>query len=257
MVNTYFYFNQFKEQLEKKLEVRFQVEDSRTGVLLLTNATQPFQLYYYFNEAPDRVETLEKSCIHLDEDLCFKKSKLIVNRLIALTGKGIKIHGRDTVIARIDKKQSLKFQEEHHLHAALPGKYRYGLFHQGDLVAIAVFSGGRKMLSRGENYRSFELLRFCSKTNMTIVGGFTKLLRAFEMQFNPSDIMTYVDKDWSDSTNYLKLGFEIKGELAGQYFRVDPTTMNRYSDDKFPADTVLLRKKNSGSIKIVKSFNFY
>ncbi|ULT28536.1 hypothetical protein KUH03_19615 [Sphingobacterium sp. E70] len=90
---------------------------------------------------------------------------------------------------------SQRFLVEHHLQTALPGKYRYGLYEQGELVSIAVFSGGRRMNDKNEEYRSFELLRFCNKSGYNVIGGLSKLITAFAKDFHPGDIMTYTDRD--------------------------------------------------------------
>src|SRR5690606_26961847 len=129
---------------------------------------------------------------HIDQDQILKNASKICFRLYALLGGGKVVYGRQTAAARLEQKAALAFLEEHHLQVALPGKYRYGLFHAGELVSVAVFSGGRRMRDKADGYRSFELLRFCHKSGYRVVGGLSKLLKAFITDFQPGDIMTYV-----------------------------------------------------------------
>jgi hypothetical protein len=87
----------------------------------------------------------ELQTLHIDVDLLRSSKRKVINRIKGILGLGERIYARETVAARIDKKVAIAFQEEHHLQVALPGKYRYGLFYEGELVSVAVFSGGRRM----------------------------------------------------------------------------------------------------------------
>lgn len=205
----------------------------------------PFVLYFYpisYQGYRYKHTDHSKNSIHLDEDAWLDKSEIVKNRLKSRVGLLTKIGARETVAARIDKIVAMQFQKSHHLHFALPGKYRYGLFLRGELVAIAVFSGGRRMDGETDDYRSFELLRFCHKKGLQVVGGLSKLLNAFQKTFDPGDIMTYVDLDWAANIrNYESLGFQAKKTIPpiSKHFA-------RTGSDEVPS------KWNSGSIKLVK-----
>lgn len=160
-----------------------------------------------------RLDVEELSCIHLDYDLILSDPQKIINRLKGLMGIGERIYARKTVVARVDKAVTQSFLAEHHLNGVMPGKYRYGLYYQGELVSIAVFSGGRRMPELGENHRSFELIRFCHKADILVIGGLSKMLKAFISDFSPQDIMTYVDRDWATQSSLETLGFQVVGAL--------------------------------------------
>lgn len=266
-------FQNFLLALKKELGVAILEQQVKDKNWQISFEYKPLQLYFYtlgsaegrIKDAPDEVQKSNQNLktIHLDEDLWVQQPRIVMGRLLALLGEARKIHARETVVARIDKKMALQFQTEHHLHVALPGKYRYGLFYQGQLVSVAVFSGGRKMRGQTTEYRSFELLRTCQKSGLVVVGGLSKLIHHFEEQFHPDDLMTYIDKDWSDGESYLKLGFEQVGELPPQQFWVNTRTLIRYTDFDLPAEiansTLEQRQEsgfrqiaNSGSLKLVK-----
>jgi len=261
-VNSSFYM--FLSVLQDKLQAEFDLKALSENTCFLHADGLPINIVYYRCGSNKRIPIAsENRCIHIDEDLWATKPDLLLNRLAALAGRARRVHARDTVAARIDKPTAMAFQEEHHLQVALPGKYRYGLFHEGDLVAVAVFSGGRKMEGKPEGYRSYELLRFCHKQGIQVVGGFSKLLDAFQREFQPGDIMTYADKDWSDGNSYRKMGFAIVGETVPQVFWVDSRTMKRYHESTLPPDIAAQssdeRRRlgyypvwNSGSLKLVK-----
>lgn len=188
-------------------------------------------------------------------DLQYQKIK---NRIKALSGKAIKIYARETVLARIDKKQAMSFQEEHHLQIALPGKYRYGLYYHGELVSVAVFSGGRKMHDKAEDHRSFELLRFCHKSDHIVIGGLSKLIKGFKKDFNPNDIMTYVDMNWAQDSSLKAIGFEEMGIKKGGTFWVSEGVQYFIGEDDELLEIAENHPngylyRNLGSIKLIMS----
>lgn len=185
--------------------------------------------------------------LHIDVDLLQSSKNKIINRVKGMLGLGERIFARDTVVARIDKRAAMDFQQEHHLQVALPGKYRYGLFHQGDLVSIAIFSGGRQMREEAEGYRSFELLRFCHKSGYSVVGGVSKLIRKFVQEFQPSDIMTYADLDWCQHSSLEKIGFVPLSTKGPQTFWIEGGVRS-YDDNS--AHQEGYRVRNSGSLKL-------
>ncbi len=262
-VNSAFY--RFLTDLQKKLHTEFALKALSETACLLYTSPDSIQVVYYRCDSKKRVPIASDSrVIHIDEDLWITKPDLLLNRIAALAGKAQRIHARNTVVARIEKPVAMAFQQEHHLQVALPGKYRYGLFHEGELVAAAVFSGGRQMENKPADYRSFELLRFCHKQGLHVVGGFSKLLDAFERDFEPGDVMTYADKDWSDGSSYRKTGFTIVGQIEPQIFWIDKRTMKRYYESTLPEEIVEQSSDgrvqsgytpvyNSGSIKLVKA----
>jgi hypothetical protein len=101
--------------------------------------------------------------------------------------------------------------------------------------------------------RSFELIAFSCKSRTTVVGGLSKLIKAFVNEINPSDIMTYTDLDWSKGQAYLKLGFKIHSQTAPQTY-----SMNKITYDKqkvMPTfnlyDETFVKANNKGNLKLV------
>jgi hypothetical protein len=251
----------FLESLRKKLECIIKCTPIGKGVYLLKlEASDRFILYY--EGGTERVLSVEgekSKGIHIDEDLWKTRPKALLNRIATLYGKAERSYARQTVVARIDKKTAMEFQEEHHLQGAVAGKYRYGLFKEGELLAVAVFSGLRKM-RHTENYRSIELIHFCQKNQHLVVGGLSKLLTAMVNDFSPNDVMTYVDGDWSEGNKFESLGFKIMEITKPQHFKVDKTTFRREiikQDEpfEFASSKNNYLVKNLGSIKMVKTIS--
>jgi hypothetical protein len=147
-----------------------------------------------------------------------------------------RIYARQTIAKRIDRITARHFLLQHHLWGTTHSKYSYGLYDkttrnlgnnnhtdtdtnmvQGQLVAVATFSS-RRNVRRGQGqeqriYHSYELIRTCSCSDTSIVGGISKLISAFiQDKSTPEkpvdDIVTVIDRDWGiGQSNWYTLGF--------------------------------------------------
>ncbi|QBR10773.1 MULTISPECIES: hypothetical protein [unclassified Sphingobacterium] len=243
------------QTLSSKLEVTLEMVSIDKAVVFDAPELS-FKILMDEGQAKDPMLNQAKKTVYLNVHQFVAQQDKLINRLKVMAGIAKKIYARDTVLARVDKKVALDFQEEHHLQIPLPGKYRYGLFHQGELVSLAVFSGGRKMLDKPSDYRSFELLRFCHKADFLVLGGISKLLKGFIADFKPGDIMTYSDKDWSQDSSLAVIGFRKIAEKPPQQFWVSGSRQVPIHDfaeleqirSDYPEGYLF---SNSGSIKLV------
>ncbi|MFY7908273.1 MAG: hypothetical protein ACOVO2_01915 [Emticicia sp.] len=185
--------------------------------------------------------------IHLWEDIWQTKRTIVESRLMSLFGKSETIPARLTQVQRIDKPTLDKFLIDNHLQSKANAKLKYGLFlpkryfrvikneailhenidNEALLVAVASFSNPKKFIREGQEYRSYEMIRFANHKGLTVVGGLNKLLKKFTDEHSPDDIMTYADADWSDGTNYEKIGFERIELTEPLSFVVDDETLTR------------------------------
>lgn len=247
----------FKNSLESELLI--QVEESQVNekVVFFTLLGVGLRVFYYPRGGArwEAISFGKDRILHIDQDQWMRSPKIILNRIAVLCGKGIPIHARQTVVARIDKKVSREFQKEFHLNGVLDGKYRYGLFREGELVSVAVFSGLRNM-KQEPSYRSIELLHFCQKGRYLVRGGLSKLLKQMHKDFEPNDVMTYVEKDWSTGENYRTLGFERRGERPPVQFCIDPIRYERIRLSRLDTPDCQSGYSvwNSGSLKLIKYF---
>jgi hypothetical protein len=126
------------------------------------------------------------------------------------------------------------------------------VFFKEDLVAVASFSKGRKMDRLPEDRRSFELIRFCCKSGITVTGGLTRLVKNFAIEKNAGDIMTYVDKQLSDGRSFMHAGFKKLGESQPVAFLIDKNNFERqyYTGGSFDQKRFYLAH-NLGNLKLI------
>jgi hypothetical protein len=237
-----------------------------------SETSKPEFLQYSLEQSSFRARGIQ--CVVLWEDLWLFKRSMVISRLSALLGISHRIPGRLTAVRRIDKNTATVFLEANHLQGSVSSKIRYGLYlparyyrvlNQEDkmsqsepelLVAVATFSHPRIFRYDETSYRSYELIRFCNVLNTTVVGGMAKLLKAFQNDFNPGDIMTYADLEWSDGAGYRKLDFKPVSDKAPIWFWLDTETLVRRSKRAAIAVQAMeLEVCNQGSRKFVKRFD--
>ena len=142
------------------------------------------------------------------------------------------IFARNCSVRRIDRLTSSVFLDSCHRLGATGGRYHYGLYverstgvsesalPEGTLVAVAVFSNAKRWLKDGRRISSYEWIRYASLPGYRVVGGMSKLLRAFIDAVHPDDIMSYADVSYPDHGEvYRELGFVEDGMVEKRGFR--------------------------------------
>ncbi len=240
---------------------------------------------HFFRNLSEQSNTQGLRIIHLWEDVWINNKDLAQVRILAMIGISTKLNGRHCYVERIIKPMADKFLIDNHLQETVNTKFKYGLFlkpqynekfglvvcedtdndsknqqlntsttQQPLLIAVATFSGGR-LMKEGERagQRSYELIRFASLRGYSVMGGMDKLLKAFQTEHNPDDIMSYADRDWSNGRSYEILGFERIETTEPQTFMLDNQTFKRYSEKENNENSIKIF--NAGSIKFIKKIS--
>lgn len=138
----------------------------------------------------------------------------IINHAIGKTTR--KIHARKCRVVDIDHGTTKKFLDENHLMGANTGAIRKGLVYDDQIVAVMTFSKP----NYNRKYR-WELLRFCSKVGINIIGGASKLLTSFTRLY-PGSVISYSDNMISDGGVYQRIGFTKLHDVPPTYFYYKP-----------------------------------
>ena len=159
--------------------------------------------------------------IHIYEDEWMFSKEQVKNRLSSILGKNkIKIYARKCEIKNVDSKTCNSFLETNHIQGKCNAKFRYGLYFNNELVSVMTFGMLRKNLGSKSMDGEYEMIRFCNKTGVNVVGGASKLLKYFIDEVKPKSIISYADKRWSDGNLYYKLGFMHTHDSKPNYFYV-------------------------------------
>jgi hypothetical protein len=168
--------------------------------------------------------------IHIFEDEWKFKQSIVKARLKHIITNDMKrIYARKCVVKEIDTKTKGTFLDKYHLQGNDKSKIRLGLFYKSRIVAVMTFCKARF----SKKYE-WELSRYSTVANFTIVGGAGKLLKYFERNYKPTSLVTYADRRWSTGNLYSKLGFTFSHNSNPNYFYVKkPSYMKRESRNNY------------------------
>jgi len=162
-----------------------------------------------------------------------KKRSIILSRLKSKLGLCEKIGARKCDVKEVCGKVAKAFLEENHLHGWVASSLNIGLFYNDELIEIATFGKSRKLVSGTD--KEIELLRLCTKKDLEVVGGFSKILSYANKHEGVKKVMSYVDLDWSSSvkTGYEQVGFKkVKMTTPGYVWERDGIRYNRMNFTK-------------------------
>ena len=196
-------------------------------------------LYWHCDKFKDKNYHLHKTTecnelgyrlIHIYEDEWKQKNKIVKDKLknmLNLTSK--RIYARNCYIKEISSDKKKHFLEKYHIQGNDKSCINLGLFRKDTrkLVSVMTFCKPRTSLGqKGNSIYDYELSRYVTKMNYSVVGGFSKLLTYFEKNYTWKKIITYADKRWSVGNLYLKNGFTLLRESKPSYWYADGN--NRY-----------------------------
>lgn len=161
------------------------------------------------------------------------KQEIVKSKLRHLFNFSTKIYARKCSVITVDSKIADEFLINNHLQGKCPSKYRVGLICNGELVSLATVG-----ISRFNKKYQYELLRYCSKINHSIIGGLSKILKYLETHHNVKSLISYADRRWSSkiqSNLYNQSGFKYLQESAPnyKYFNILAGSAILYSRNQF------------------------
>ena len=183
---------------------------------------------------PDKNYHLEKT------ELCLKNNiqllhifetedlDLWLSMINSKLGLNNKIFARKCIIKELKSKETEDFLNKNHLQGFCQAKINVGLFYKDELVSLMTFSKPRF----NKKYE-YELIRFASKRNYTVIGGASKLWKYFVNKYNPKSVITYANRRFSNGEIYKILGFTFLEKTSPNYFYFKPNEFNLYSRVKF------------------------
>lgn len=138
----------------------------------------------------------------------------VMNFLRGKLERGWEHHSaRKLELRSLPQKLTKEFLEEYHIQGTVRGQsYRYGLFSEEELLAVATFGN-----SRFKSKASHEWLRYAVKRGHIVHGGAGRLWKAFLEQVSPESVISYVDFDHTtkQETFFSSLEGWVEGKPTG------------------------------------------
>lgn len=169
---------------------------------------------YHLGKTND-VEDFGYRLIHIYDYDINNKLDIVKSRIRSILDLTTTVFARKCQVKEINfPKQFL--MDNHIQGAGWPTPINLGLFLKDELVAVMTFGK-----SRNHSTYEYELYRYCSILDVTVVGGASKLLKHFERSYTPKSLMSYADRDWSNGNLYNALGFTFSHYSPPGYFYIN------------------------------------
>jgi hypothetical protein len=221
-----------KRNLIQNREIDIYLPDKKLAIEFngLYWHSELFKNKWYHLDKTKRCSELDIKLIHVfEDDWIYRKEiikSIILNKMNLIEDK---IWARKCYIKEIGIKECKKFLIENHIQGYSNCKYKLGLFKDGELVSVMTL-GTRKTNSKSE----FELIRFCNKININVVGAASKLLNYFIKEYKWSGkIVSYADISIFSGNLYEKLGFQnIHLSKPNYYWVIGDKRYHRFKYNK-------------------------
>jgi predicted nucleic acid-binding Zn ribbon protein len=194
--------------------------------------------------------------VHIFEDEWDFKQEIVKSRIRNLLGfSASKVYARDCELKKLDKATEIKFMNDNHIQGFARSSAAYGLYYNDTLVSAMSFSKPNKAKGQKKVEGHWELLRFCSILNTSVVGAAGKLLKKFINDYNPLQVLSFADLRWSSGDLYKTLGFiEGKKTAINYWYIKNNQRFHRFTLRKNSQDNQMLteyeNRLNQGYLRI-------
>jgi len=189
-----------------------------------------------------------------EDDWMFKQDiikSIILNKLNLIDNK---IYARKCVVKEVKSNIARLFLDNNHIQGFSKSSYKLGLYYNNELVSLMTF-GYRHTNSKKE----FELIRFCNKINLNVIGAASKLFKHFlnNYKIDETYILSYADISLFNGNMYNKLNFkEIHLTKPNYFWIVDGVRHHRFKYNK----QKLIKEgfdSNKTEVQIMHELNYY
>jgi hypothetical protein len=174
------------------------------------------------------------------------KSNIIKSMINNKLNKSTTVYARKCKIICLDNNQYKNFINNNHLYGYSTASLKYGLSYNNKLVCVLSFKKHHK--------HQYEISRFANLINHNVVGGASKLFKYFIKNHNPSSIITFADRRFSNGSLYLKLGFKLQNITKPNYFYYKNKKV--FSRQQFQKHK-LKKKLNDFKVNLTESQNMF
>lgn len=163
--------------------------------------------------------------IQIFEDEMVLHKDIVLSKLSHLLKLDInkeKIYGRLVKIQEINNKIAKTFLNKNHIQGFASSTIYLGAFYHEKLIGVMSF--------KKEKNNNWELNRFATDYNYNCCGIGGKLLKKFEILYQPKQIKSFADRRWTlnETDNlYIKLGFKLDKTIPPDYKYIKNNQMKR------------------------------
>ena len=128
----------------------------------------------------------------------------------ALNKSSQRVYARKCKVKEITNQDAKKFNNDNHLSGHRNAQITLGLFYDNELIQLMSFSNSKYNRNLKQDSQ-WEIIRSCTYSDISVVGGISKLFNFFVNKYNPTTVFSYCDFNKFDGKGYEKLGMTFDG----------------------------------------------
>ena len=163
--------------------------------------------------------------VQVFEDEWNNKRGVVESRIKSILGVSPRTFARKLSVRSVFPVDVKEFLAAHHLQGAGSAQAAYALYDNEEIVAVATFCKARKGSMTHDASPDWEVLRYASIG--TVVGGFSRLFKAFLRDYKPHRVVSYCDLRYGVGNVYKAAGFDLDSITQPDYWWVSPKDMKR------------------------------
>ena len=189
--------------------------------------------------------------VHIWEDWWINNQQLVKGFITNLLGKNThRVYARKCEIKPISYKETKDFLTKYHFQGAKSSTLYYGLFYDGELIQVLTLLNKKRGV--------WEIDRFATKIDFSVVGGFSKLYNYFVREVKPNKTITFSSIDLNNiyqKSVYYLAGFNFVSYTEPSYYYISPDKSKRYSRNFFQKHKLIKYDFLKEIIEKIKSEN--
>lgn len=159
-----------------------------------------------------------------------------------------RVYGRDTILKEISLDEALKFEDKYHISGHANSIVNIALMYNNEILSVMTF--GKPRFTSDYEY---ELIRYCCKSGVTVVGGAEKLFKYFTDTYKPNSILCYSDISKFTGNIYTRLGFRCTIDDITQPNYVWVNTVSKDIKSRYQTTKQKLVKDGCGTESMTES----
>ena len=207
--------------IDYKFNDRTQIKPLELDVFIPSRslAVEVNGLYWHHDDSgrtsvKDKTDICQKAGIHLvsiwehewADDLKRKKIQSMIKVKLGLADR--KVYARQTEVVDVGLDEARDFLNANHIQGWASASKTVGL-KLGDELVMVMSTGVRRWCTGSD----VEIIRLCTKNDVIVIGGFSKLLK----QFAGVRLLSYCDRRFGSGAGYEAAGFTLDGISKPNY----------------------------------------
>lgn len=222
-------FSVSKEYLQDGKELDIVVKEKNLAIEYNGNYWHSDKLGKDYSYHLSKTKNSKYDLVHIYEFMWNSNKELLKSMIMHRLGvTPNRVYARKCGIKEVSSATARGFLDANHIQGFLAGCIYLALTVEDSIVALMTFNKAR--FNSGYEY---EIGRYSVLKNYSVVGGASRLFKYFIKLYNPTSIISYCHRFYSNGSLYHSLGMKLLRETRPGYWYLDPNGSKVYSRQQF------------------------